>query len=456
MEELKLDKDQYYEAIYRAAKENDGKSFRKLFLRLHDRDQHEVFHLLYPDKKQKIANFLSPEEFSELFEWMSIEDQEYVVNHFPESFVAKLFNEIPTDDVVKFLKQTPNIDRRYPLDLMDDKKRTRVEELLSYQPETAGSIMTKEFVSVNQSQTASEVIAFLRQIGNSAETIYYIYVLDNKANLVGVLSLRDLILAPADGIVQNAMSNQVATVPVDMDQEEVARVIQNYDLLAVPVVDDGDMLGIVTVDDVMDILESEVTEDFRDFAAIRRNDGNESKAKEEGAIQTAKERAPWIIVLIFLGMITGGLISFFEETLESVVLLAAFIPMIMDTAGNVGTQSLAVSVRNLNVEKDEKHSLWQTVKKEFGSGILIGIAAAIALFLVAVVFYQNTILAFIVSISVLLTISFSTVVGAVIPAIAVKLNIDPAVASGPFITTINDALGLMIYFSIATSLLHVL
>ncbi|MDN6271024.1 MAG: magnesium transporter [Tetragenococcus koreensis] len=453
MEKLKLNKNQYYDAIYRAAKKNDRKSFRKLFLRLHDRDQHEVFHLLYPEKKQKIANFLSPEEFSDLFEWMTIEDQEYVVNYFPKSFLTKLFNTMPTDDVVKFLKQSSNIDQSYPLGLMNEKKRLRVEELLSYQFETAGSIMTKEFVSVNQNQTVSEVITFLRQAGNKAETIYYIYVLDNQADLVGVLSLRDLIVSSEDEIMQNVMSRQVVSVPVDMDQEEVARVIQDYDLLAAPVVEDNDtMIGIVTVDDVMDILESEVTEDFRDIAAIRRSD----KPKEESALQTAKERAPWIVILIFLGMLNGGLISSFEETLESVVLLAAFIPVMMDTAGNVGTQSLAVSVRNLNVEKDEKQSLWKTVRKEFGAGILIGIAAAIVIFLVIAIFYQNITLAFIVAISLCFTISFSTVVGAVIPAIADKLHVDPAVASGPFITTINDALGLMLYFSIATSLIHVL
>lgn len=455
MGELKLDKEQYYDAIFRAAKENDRKKFRELFLRLHDRDQHEVYHLLYPGKKQKIANFLSPEEFSELFEWMTIEDQEYVVDHFPKPFVGKLFNQMPTDDVVKFLKQTPNIDPRYPLDLMNKKERIRVEELLSYQFETAGSIMTKEFVSVNQKQTASEVIAFLRQIGDKAETIYYIYILDDKADLVGVLSLRDLILSPEDEMMQNVMFSQVVSVSVDTDQEEVARVIQDYDLLAVPVVDENDiMLGIVTVDDVMDVLESEVTEDFRGFAAIRRND--KPKEKEEGVLQTAKARTPWIIILIFLGMLNGGLISSFEETLESVVLLAAFIPVMMDTAGNVGTQSLAVSVRNLNVEKEEKQSFWKTIRTEFGAGILMGVAAAIAIFLGIALIYQNPTLAFVVSVSLLFTISFSTVVGAVVPAIAVKLHIDPAVASGPFITTINDALGLMIYFSIATSLLHVI
>lgn len=327
---------------------------------------------------------MTPEEFSDLFEWMTIEDQEYVVNYFPKAFLAKLFNTMPTDDVVKFLKQSANIAQSYPLGLMNEKKRVRVEELLSYQLETAGSIMTKEFVSVNQNQTASEVIAFLRQVGNHAETVYYIYVLDNQADLVGVLSLRDLILSPEEEIMQNTMSRQIVSVPVDMDQEEVARVIQDYDLLAAPVVeDDNTMIGIVTVDDVMDILENEVTEDFRDIAAIRRS----NKPKEEGALQKAKARTPWIVILIFLGMLNGGLISSFEETLESVVLLAAFIPVMMDTAGNVGTQSLAVSVRNLNVEKDEKQSLWKTIRKEFGAGILIGIAAAIVIFLIIAIFF---------------------------------------------------------------------
>lgn len=455
MDLLKSDKQKYYDDIYRAAKKDDRETFRELFLRLHDRDQHEVFHLLYPEKKRKISDFLSPEEFAEIFEWMETEDQEDAVQYLPDEYMAKVFNHMAADDVAHFLTESEKTDNATLLSMMDDKESERVQELLSYAPETAGSIMTKEFISVNYKQTLSEVIEQLRKIGRKAETIYYLYVVDEKRRLVGVLSLRDLLLSPETETVENIMFRQVVSVRIDQDQEEVARVIQDYDLLAVPVLThDNRMQGIVTVDDIMDILEDEVTEDFNEFAAIKRGDEDGRKTTP---FRTARSRAPWIIILLFLGMITGSLIGVFEETLESVVLLAAFIPMIMDTAGNVGTQALAVAVRNLTVEDDQdKESFFQTVKNELGAGMLIGIVAAIVLVAIVTIRYNNPVLAFIISVSMFFTVSVSTVIGTIIPVIITKFKIDPAVASGPFITTINDSLGLFIYFSIATLLLEFL
>lgn len=453
MSTIQLEKNEYYDLIYRAAKNNDKKTFRKLFLSLHDRDQNEVFDLLYPEKKQKIADFLSPDEFSNLFKWMDIEDQEYIVEHFPETFIRELFDAISADDIVRFFKQSDRVTHDELTGLLSEQRYVQVEMLLNYPMETAGAIMTKEFIYAHPEQTASELLEYIRQNGDQAETIYYIYVLDDQDRLTGVLSLRDLIMSPLEENLENIMFSRVVAVKESDDQEEVARVLQDYDLVAVPVVDQmNEMIGIITFDDIMDVVQLEMTEDFKEFAAIRKS---EESTSTKGILSTARNRIPWIIILIFLGLLVGSLIGFFEETLESVVLLAAFIPMIMDTAGNVGTQALAVAVRNLNVDDDDD-SFLETLKVEFGAGILIGLAAAAALTLLILIFYQNIALAFVVSISVLVTVSFSTVVGAVIPFIANKLNFDPAVASGPFITTINDALGLLIYFSIATALLHLI
>lgn len=454
MKLMKSNKQKTYDQIFLAAKKNDREAFRELFLRLHDRDQHEVFHLLYPEKKRKISEFLSPEEFAEIFEWMETEDQEDAVHYLPDEYMARVFNFMAADDVAHFLTESDETDNQTLLAMMDDEESQRVQELLSYAPETAGSIMTKEFIAIHYKQTLTEVIEQLREIGREAETIYYLYVVDEKERLVGVLSLRDLLLSPETETVENIMFNQVVSVRIDEDQEQVARIIQDYDLLAIPVLDhEGTMQGIVTVDDVMDVLEEEVTEDFNEFAAIKRSD-DDRKAKVT-PFSTAKSRTPWIVILLFLGMITGGLIGAFEETLESVVLLAAFIPMIMDTAGNVGTQSLAVAVRNLTIDDDrDKDSFFQTVKNELGAGMLMGMVAAVVLIGIVFVFYGNAVLAFIISVSMFITVSVSTVIGTVIPVIINKFKIDPAVASGPFITTINDSLGLLIYFSIATILLE--
>lgn len=454
MKLMKSTKQKTYDQIFLAAKNNEREKFRELFLRLHDRDQHEVFHLLYPDKKRKISEFLTPEEFAEIFEWMETEDQEAAVHYLPDEYMAHVFNFMAADDVAHFLTESDETDNETLLAMMDDEESQRVQELLSYAPETAGSIMTKEFIAIHYKQTLSEVIEQLRQIGREAETIYYLYVVDEKEKLVGVLSLRDLLLSPETETVENIMFTQVVSVRIDKDQEQVARIIQDYDLLAIPVLDhEGIIQGIVTVDDVMDVLEEEVTEDFNQFAAIKRSD--DDRKTKSTPYRTARSRTPWIVILLFLGMITGGLIGAFEETLESVALLAAFIPMIMDTAGNVGTQSLAVAVRNLTIDDDQdKDSFFQTVKNEFGAGVLMGIVASIVIIGIIFVVYGNAVLALIISVSIFLTISMSTVIGAVIPVIINKFKIDPAVASGPFITTIADSLGLLIYFSIATLLLE--
>ena len=454
MKLMKSNKQKTYDQIFLAAKKGDRETFRELFLRLHDRDQHEVFHLLYPEKKRKISEFLSPEEFAEIFEWMETEDQEDAVHYLPDEYMAQVFNFMAADDVAHFLTESDETDNQTLLAMMDEEESQRVQELLSYAPKTAGSIMTKEFIAIHYKQTVAEVIEQLRQIGREAETIYYLYVVDEKERLVGVLSLRDLLLSPETETVENIMFNQVVSVRIDEDQEQVARIIQDYNLLAIPVLDhEGKMQGIVTVDDVMDVLEEEVTEDFNEFAAIKRS-GDDRKTKVT-PFSTAKSRTPWIVILLFLGMITGGLIGAFEETLESVVLLAAFIPMIMDTAGNVGTQSLAVAVRNLTIDDDrDKDTFFQTVKNELGAGMLMGLVAAVVLIGIIFVFYGNAVLALIISLSMFITVSISTVIGTVIPVIINKFKIDPAVASGPFITTINDSIGLLIYFSIATFFLE--
>lgn len=450
-------KDNYYEGIFKAVKENNRKKFRKLFLKLHTNDQVELFHLLYPEKRKKIENFLEPAEFAELFEWMDPADQTEAYEAFSPAYIANLFPYMEIDNVMGFLSYRNEEERQALLELLDVGERSKVEEMLAYEPETAGSIMTKGFISIFPENTVKQTTELVRSFAKEAEMVYYIYVLDAESRLVGILSLRDMILHPDDTKVKDVMLTQLAFVRINDDQEAVARMIQDYDLLAVPVLNEEDvMLGIVTVDDVMDILVEETTEDFNEFSAILKTKDKVERG-EESAWQTAKVRMPWIIILVFLGMISATLISTFEDTLNQVVVLAAFIPIIMDSAGNVGTQSLAVAVRNISMgEERTREEFWKNVWKELGAGMMIGSVAGLVLALVVGIFYQNFILALIIGFSLFITLSLSTVVGAVIPIFIHKLKIDPAVASGPFITTINDAMGLLIYFSIATKLLHIL
>jgi magnesium transporter len=455
MSENLLTKELLYEKLFDAMQQNERETFRKLFLTLHERDQQEFFHLLYPENKGKITDFLSAAEFSEIFEWMDLESKEDIIVYLPEEYIVAIFNYLPTDVLADFVFLTTHSDITALLEKMEPEEQKRLREVMTYEDESAGSIMTKEYFFIYAEETTQKVIERLREFGQRAETIYYLYVVDGRHHLVGVLSLRDLLLASETTKVQEIMNTQTVKVLVNAEQKEAITTLQTYDLIALPVVrEDNRLVGIITVDDVMDIVELENAEDFQAFAGISTTTIEETD--EMTPFMAAKQRSPWIVLLLFLSMITGSLIGFFESTLASVVSLAAFIPLIMGAAGNVGTQSLAVSLRNMNNENKNSVKLSHVLFQEMQAGAFIGLIASVVIFGIVTVLYKNIVLAFIVGISVLLSITAAAVVGTIIPELIQKLNFDPAVASGPFISTINDTLGLLIYFATATTLLGLL
>lgn len=444
-----MNREEYHESIYKAIKEGQREEFRDLFLKLHERNQAEVFRLLYPDKKVKITEFLLPDEFAVVFEEMDIDDQLAAFYYLPDTYLQNVFSYIADDNVVHFIGQLDPEKREEALKMMKPEDLKPIENLLKQELGTAGALMTTELIRVSTEQTADEVIADMRLIGAQAETIYYIYVVNMDNQLTGVLSLRDVLLSPGNTKVEKIMNTQTISVSEDMDQKDVARIIQEYDLLAVPVINnENTLLGIVTVDDVLDIIHEEMTEDFHRFAGISASD--EESPEGETVLQMTRKRLPWIIILIFLGLISANLIGAFENTLAQVVALAAFMPIVLDSAGNVGTQSLAVSVRRLSLKEENEDSFWKMLGKEFASGILIGVASAVTIGILSFILYSNVILSFIIGASLLVTLSLSTVIGATIPTLFYKIGIDPAVASGPFITTINDTFALVFYFGLAT------
>ncbi|WP_369683926.1 magnesium transporter [Evansella sp. LMS18] len=450
---LNQDNRQKYESMMRdSLQETDSQQFREFFLELHVSDQADFFMKLEGDFRKLVYSYLTPEEFAEFFHRLEPEEQEMASQEMENEYLYSVVNNLYADDAADFLADLKGSKAIEILTGMDDKEADDVKELMSYEPETAGAIMTKEFIKVSSAEKASQVVERLRREGPDAETVYYLYVVDEEHKLVGVVSLRDLIIADPDEIIKNIMSSRVVSVMTNTDQEEVAGLIRKYDFLAAPVVTHGGILaGIVTVDDILDVIEEEATEDFGEISASKgATDVNIS------AFTAAKRRSPWIIMLMFFGMITAGVIGQFEETLEQIVLLSIFIPLIMDSAGNTGTQSLAVMVRALATGSFAKKGLWHTIRREFGTGIMLGLICAVTLLLIIPFLYESYLLAFIVGVSLLITLSLATIVGAVIPVIINKLNLDPAIASGPFITTINDILGLLIYFSIATALLQYL
>lgn len=437
----------YATDVLHALKQGDENKFRELFLDLHPTNQLEIFLQLNRQLRQKLYELMTGNEFTEVFIELELEKQKLIINELTDQYMKELFDTIPTDDVADFLAELDKAEKDKILHAMAPEREMIIRELLSYPIETAGGLMAKEYITVSKNKKVSEVIDNLRFQAPDAETIYYLYVLDEQSKLVGVVSLRDLIISPAFETIENIMGTDIVSVTTEMDQEEVYKVMKRYDFLAVPVVTKkGELTGIITIDDMMHVMEEEVNEDFDEFIAAKG--GTDINISSFAA---AKKRAPWIVMLIFFGFLTGGVIGSFEEALEEMVILAVFIPLIMDSAGNAGTQSLAVVVRAIATDSFEKRGLLSAIRRELGTGLLLGAITGIVLLIVIPIVYGNFALSLIVAASLFITLSFSTVTGAVVPVIITKLKLDPAIASGPFITTVNDILGLIVYFTIATT-----
>ena len=431
----------------------DQTGFNVVMTSLHPQDQMDVYIHLSEQERLFLYGAMPPQAFAPVFQELDVLDQTRYIHELDEDYARAVIRHMASDKAADFLLQTRQDKVSRLLEESDDVFSRNIKELLTYEEETAGSIMTKEFISLRTTDRISDVIAMLRVEGPKAETIYYLYVIDNRHKLVGVASLRDLIVAEPGAFVQDVMSTRVISVRALDDQEDVAHLFKKYDFLAIPVVTEKrKLIGIITVDDILDVMEAEQTEDLGEFAASRG-----ATDLSLSPVTAAKKRAPWIILLMFFGMITAGVIGQFEETLETIVLLAGFIPLIMDSAGNTGTQSLAVAVRSLALGTAEKKGVRNMIAREFSTGVMLGLMCAVTLIVIVPVIYPGEfLLAGIVAVSILLSLSLATVIGTVVPLIIHKLKLDPAIASGPFITTVNDIIGLMIYFTIATSLLQYL
>lgn len=306
--------------------------------------------------------------------------------------------------------------------------------------------MTNRFVWIPQHYSVRESVEKLKIFAEFSETINYLYVIDNDKKLVGVVSYRDLIINDESEKIQDIMYSRVISVSAYEDQEEVARVIERYDFLAIPVVEkNNELLGIVTVDDIIDVVIKEANEDIEKLSASGKAIDFDTKAHV-----AAYRRLPWLILLLFIGLVSGTIISGFEETLSKVVALAFFMPMIAGMTGNTGTQSLAVVVRGLITSDTDKGVVTRLIIRELKVGLIIGITCGILISIIAYVWQGNPVLGLVVGSSLVMTLIIGTLAGTIIPLILYKFNIDPAVASGPLITTLNDILSLLIYFGMAT------
>ncbi|HDZ6505826.1 TPA: magnesium transporter [Staphylococcus aureus] len=449
-EKERVQEELYDETLLDQYLENDDiDQFRDEFLALHTYEQSEYFEDTTDENRQKIFQYLSPEEVANFFDQLDIDDDEYelLFDKMNATYASHILEKMSYDNAVDILNELTKPKVASLLTLMNKDDANEIKALLHYDEDTAGGIMTTEYLSLKAHTPVKEALLLVKAQAPDAETIYVIFVVDDDGKLVGVLSLRDLIVAENDAYIEDIMNERVISVNVADDQEDVAQVMRDYDFMAVPVIDYQEhLLGIITIDDILDVMDEEASEDYSRLAGVSDIDST-----NDSIIKTALKRLPWLIILTFLGMITATILGRFEKTLENVALLAAFIPIISGMSGNSGTQSLAVSVRNITTGEINEQSKFRIALREAGSGVLSGVVCSTILFTIIVAIYHQPLLALIVAGSLTCAMTVGTFVGSMIPLLMNKLNIDPAVASGPFITTINDIISMLIYFGLATS-----
>jgi magnesium transporter len=425
---------------------------QKIVAKTHAADLSRTFDALTVPEQLKLFSMIKDTEqkgvlFSEL--------QEDTFLNFVEDLkfeeVVEILENMPTDDAADIIGRLPEEKADAILKRMKKDGSEEVEGLLRYEDDTAGGIMIPDFIALREDMTAGQAIKSLQTEYQDVEMPFYLYVVNEYGNLVGVSSLRQLVVVPPERQLKDLMVTDVFAVKTDTDQEEVARIVARYDILAVPVVDDTNKLvGIVTVDDVIDIIKQEATEDMLKMAGV-----GEESIETKSILRSTRIRLPWLFASCIGGVIAFLVIGHFEESLKKLAYLAAFIPVIMGMGGNIGTQSSTIVVRGLATGRLNIRELWPVVSKELSIGIILGLVYGLIIGIIAQLKYGTLALAISVCFSVLSSMSIAAFVGSLVPMVFARMNIDPAVATGPFVTTSIDIISVFFYFSIATALLGI-
>ena len=425
---------------------------RQKVAEMNDADIAAVMENLEDEELLKMFRILPKSMAADVFSYLEVENQQFIITSLSERDAAGIIDNLMADDATDLLEEMPaNIVKKLLANASPETRRD-INHLLRYPEDSAGSIMTVEFIDLKEDSTVEEAIARIRKIGMDSETINICYVLDNQRTLVGTVALRYLLISEPDVIIGDLMHENVISLNTLMDQEEVARQFKKYDFTSMPVVDNENRLvGIITVDDVVDIMEEEATEDIEKMAAIVPTDKPYMKT---GVFETWKKRMPWLLLLMISAAFTGRIITSFEDALSAYVVLTAYIPMLMDTGGNAGGQSSVTIIRGISLNEIEFSDLFKVVWKEFRVAICCGITLAAANFLKLILLDRVTVMvAGVVCLTLLVTIIAAKFIGCLLPMLAKKIGFDPAVMASPFITTIVDAVSLLTYFKIATVML---
>lgn len=430
------------------------REIRSALIEMREVDIAEILEQLDITKALMLFRMLPKNLAVEVFSYFSSEKQKEIVGNISDTELQHIVDEMYFDDMIDLLEEMPaNVVKKILLNSSNEERKL-INQFLNYPQDSAGSIMTIEYVDLKKKMTVKESLAHIKETGLSKETIYTCYVTDANRKLEGIVSLRKLVVGDEDEVIKDIMEEDVISVNTHDDQEYVASVFRRYGFIALPVVDlENRLTGIITFDDIVGVIDQESTEDFQKMAAMSPS---EEKYMDASVFTLAKHRIIWLLFLMISATFTGGIIRKFEDVLQSTVLLASFIPMLMDTGGNAGSQSSTLVIRGLALGDIELKDAGKVMWKEFRISIVVGITLALANF-ARIYFLGNAgfLISLTVSITLLLTVMVSKIIGGLLPIVAKKLKIDPAIMAGPLITTIVDAMSLTVYFTIASWILNI-
>ena len=426
--------------------EGDKTSLRRLIDPMRAADVADLVEHLNPEERIYLFESLEPESAGDVLVEIEGPVQEKILGDLDNQAITEIVEELDSDDAADLVGDLPVERAKQIIETLDDEVSEEIERLLPYPEDTAGGIMALEFVAVHEDDTLAQAIDVVRAKREDVVNFFYLFVLDDYGRLVGVVSLKDLVVEPAGRKIREIMNPEVISVPVYLDQEEVAQLFKKYDLVTVPVVDDNHRLvGRITHDDIIDVLEEEADEDISRMAGVIHQE-----IAEESSLKISRARLPWLVAGLFGGVLAAGVINEFENTLQRVITLAFFFPVIMAMGGSSGTQAATVIVRgmatgDINIINIGKR-LWVELRVSFINGIICGILLGIIVSL----WLSNVSLGMVVAVSLVIIVLSSGFIGAAVPLILNKLHIDPALATGPFVTTLNDILSLLIYLGLIT------
>ena len=435
----------------------DEKKYVEIKRELSEMNEVDIAELLDPLDSHKtllIFRMLPKDLAVEVFSHFSTEQQLGIISSITDKELEYIIDELFFDDMIDLIEEMPaNIVNKI-LTYSNADERKLINQFLKYPADSAGSLMTIEYVELRKKMTVKEALEHIKEIGLTKETVYTCYVTDKKRTLEGFVSLRTIVVSDEKVIIEDIMEDEVIHVNTHDDQETVANVFRKYGFLALPVVDKEHRLtGIITVDDIMDVMEQEATEDFQLMAAMSPS---EEAYLDTKVITLAKHRLPWLLILMISATVTGRIMGKFEDVLTSVVILSTFIPMLMDTGGNSGSQSSTLIIRGLATGEITTHDGLKVIWKELRISFLVGIVLSFINFIRLMALEKvGLLISITVSLTLVITVMSSKLVGGILPILAKKAKLDPAIMAGPLITTIVDALSLVVYFYLATTLLGI-